>query len=544
MSTTGNHTYASVQNLFSSRLLPDVAQEAELSGLLRTNAAPLDSSHFQSFIASSRYELARYNVDIRTLTAALDKLLSERDVLRVHANKCSSLFAPIRSLPPEILLKIFGCVPQPSESDYSFSSLARTALQQHMERLAKIHLLRLSHVCSHWRTIIMGTPSFWAAIEVNVEHWVIPSMLTRLTRLLEVAIERSGTRPLRLKIRARGLQAAPGLELLSRCSDRWKVVELDISSRFFENLSSARGNFPLLEVLDIHGDSLQNLDIFQVAPRLREVTLWGGVAVEPPSLPWEQLHTLNYKTSSTAELGAFMHLMLRCTGLTAVKFLTDLSLLSLPLALPPATLDLTSLALICSNSHLSSADTVERFSEILDSFTLPHITALSFRMHSPTLLVWTQRSFLALAARSSFRDTVTSLTVYGIMITDIELLLCLADLPQLKVLDIADGPQDHSPDHILVTDALFHGLSQTADVEYLVPRLHIFRFISLFHFTAQALLDVVASRLGSGRPFELELYWHPDRAPALDPGLVRQLDVLRREGQLSYLIEQFDAVRQ
>ncbi|KAJ6564636.1 hypothetical protein B0H19DRAFT_1233464 [Mycena capillaripes] len=546
MSSGGKHTYASVENLFSSRLLPDDAQKTEVSDLVRTNTIPPDSSYFQSIIASSRYELARYNIDIRTLREALDKLLSERDAFRLHADKCSSLFAPIRSLPPEVLLKIFACCSQPSESDYSFISLARIASQQHMERLAKPQLLRLSRVCSHWHTIIMGTPSLWATIEVNLEQWFLPSMAKGLTGLLTVAVERARTCPLRLKIRATSSRyAAPGMDFLARCSNRWQTVEIDISSRVFEDISFTSGNFPLLEALDIRGDYLDNLDIFQVAPRLREVTLRFEGAVAPPPLPWDQLHTLNYETNSSANLCAFMGLILRCTGLTVVKFLINISVLSLPLALPPVNADLTSLAVTLTNRCSSSAHATETFSEIIGSFTLPSVTELSFRANSPLPLSWPQRRFLALAARSSFRDTVTSLALHGIIITDVELLVCLAHLPRLESLAIADVPKpsadDESTDHIVITDGLLHQLTQTADDANLIPRLHIFRFASLFQFAPQALLDVVSSRVESGRtavgPFQLEVHWDPDLAAALDPQIIEQLDALRRRGHISYSVE-------
>ncbi|KAJ6574557.1 hypothetical protein B0H19DRAFT_934429, partial [Mycena capillaripes] len=165
-----SHAYASVKNLFSSSLLPNLSQESELSDLLRTNSVPAEpgplASHIRSVIASSRSEVGRYDINIRTLRAALDKLVSERDILERHAHRCRSVFAPIRSLPPELLLKIFAHCSPDSQLDNPSGTWNRSARREHMEGLAKPHLLRLSRVCSGWHTVVMGSPSLWATIEV------------------------------------------------------------------------------------------------------------------------------------------------------------------------------------------------------------------------------------------------------------------------------------------------------------------------------------------------------------------------------------------
>ncbi|KAJ6551118.1 hypothetical protein B0H19DRAFT_1072885 [Mycena capillaripes] len=99
MSSAGKHPFPSVENLFASRLLPDAAQKAGPSGLLRT-IPPDPSSYCQSVIAFSQYELARYNIDI--------------PMLRLHLGQFG-LF-------PEILLTIFVFHSQSSNSDCPFNS--------------------------------------------------------------------------------------------------------------------------------------------------------------------------------------------------------------------------------------------------------------------------------------------------------------------------------------------------------------------------------------------------------------------------------------
>ncbi|KAJ7088123.1 hypothetical protein C8R44DRAFT_819511 [Mycena epipterygia] len=553
MDAPGNLSSASVGNLFSSGFLPDSACKSHLSDLLRTNSIPPDTSYFRSIIASSPAEISRYEMDILTLRAALDKSVSERDALKLHADRCRSVLAPIRALPPEVLLKIFVLCAQPAESDDTFGSWSRITPRQHMERLAQAHLLQLSCVCSIWRGVVMGTPFLWATIDVNLAEWLLPPNARRLTYLLSAAVDRSGSCPLRLKIRATGqVYETPGLKLLAQCSERWETANLWINSAAFLHLSFAKGKFPLLESIQIHGDTLHALDVFDGAPRLARATLRRSGAGKPPKLPWDNLRTLNYEDGIAADVRAFMSLLHRCTSLSAVHFTElDVSGLSLPLALPPVDSNIDSLGITLRNTRdSSSTHTTQAFSDILRSFTLPCARELHFFMNSLTPLVWPQHDFIAFASRSSFHDTVTSLALQNIIITDVELLDCLKELPHLEILAVADVPNvDHSAfdsqppqaDHIVVTDTLLRQLTWTPDAVCIVPGLRVFCCTSLFDFTTQVLLDFVVSRVHPVQTavarFELQLRWHPEIPPVLDAALSRKLAALQRRGDIWYSFE-------
>ncbi|KAJ7152116.1 hypothetical protein C8R46DRAFT_1228976 [Mycena filopes] len=175
--------YASVENIFSSAFLPDSAGSTELSSLLRSNAVPPDPSYFQAVVASAHWEIARYKIDIRTLKHALDNLLSERDTFDLHVARCSSVLAPVRSLPSEILLRIFASFGGPDDSSDPWNEPPQRKTPEHLQRLAKYELRILSGVCCAWRTIIMGTPSLWTSVEVNFYEWFLPSIARRSTHL-------------------------------------------------------------------------------------------------------------------------------------------------------------------------------------------------------------------------------------------------------------------------------------------------------------------------------------------------------------------------
>ncbi|KAJ7917109.1 hypothetical protein B0H13DRAFT_2444639 [Mycena leptocephala] len=348
-------------------------------------------------------------------------------------------------------------------------------------------------------------------------------MERRLTYLLKVAIERSGAYPLRLNVEAAWpgeISGTPAMAVLGQHSQRWQAANLRINSQTFKTISFTRGNFHLLEALVLHGSFPYQLDIFEGAPRLREVTLRSWRDIEPPRLPWGQLRTLNYEIDTAPCLRELMRLIRRCTTLTAVNFLVDISGLSPQLGLPPVDAHLTCLTIALQNTRIPNSDSTqvtEAFSEIMGTFTLPRIKRLSIRMNSPRPISWPQGQFLTFFTRSSCRETLTSLVLHRMMITDVELLVCLTGLPRLETLAIADVPSvDGSTDHIIVTDALLDELTRTAGTAHLIPHLHVFRFTSLFRFNQQALLDVVNSRVESGRtaagPFGLEEQWYPSPA--------------------------------
>ncbi|KAJ7677920.1 hypothetical protein DFH06DRAFT_1291302 [Mycena polygramma] len=472
---------------------------------------------------------------IWTLREALDKLLAEREAFKLYTAQCSSLFAPIRSLPPEILLKIFAYCSRP----WDFRPPGEVASREHMERLAKAPLPELSKVCSVWRAIIMQTPSLWAAIEINLNEWLLPSVERRARHLLAVAVERTAAYPLQVKVTATSdpYFGDPGMVLLGQCSQRWQTAYLLVNSAAFRAISFTKEAFPLLETLDIHGQFLSRVNIFEVAPRLRHVTLRAYGATEPPSLPWEQLTTFNYESNGSPGLRSFMGLIHRCTSLTAVRLLVNVSRLDPPLALPPVHTDLTCLAITLQNIGDSDwTHAAEEFSEIIGSFTLPSIRKLAIRMNFPRVPTWPQGDFMSFAARSAFRDTVTSLALHNILIADVELLVCLGELAQLESLEIADVPRtdDESTDHVVVTNVLLQQLTDTI----LAPHLHVVRLASLLQFTPQTLLKFLASRVLSGRtaagPFELEVDWNPQLGASPDPELVEQLDALQRTRDIAY----------
>ena len=83
------------------------------------------------------------------------KLVHVATTLKIHQNA----FRPINMLPPEILVEIFHEVyPLPANFPPSIYDYPHTD-----------DLVKISHVCSHWRQTALACPSLWSTIHVT--HW-------------------------------------------------------------------------------------------------------------------------------------------------------------------------------------------------------------------------------------------------------------------------------------------------------------------------------------------------------------------------------------
>ncbi|KAJ7673661.1 hypothetical protein DFH06DRAFT_1172974 [Mycena polygramma] len=151
---------------------------------------------------------------------------------------------------------------------------------------------------------------------------------------------------------------------------------------------------------------------------------------------------------------------------------------------------------------------------LLGGLTLPGLQALTLNScFDEAPLFWPRDDFLAFASRSLFHQKLTKLCLHDMVITADELVECLLEMQVLKELFIQDVP---SKDHVLITDHLLRRLTWTSGPTFLIPRLSSFRFASGHHFDDYTLLDLVESRLVSGRtvmgPFKVVIDWQREVA--------------------------------
>ncbi|KAF8177806.1 hypothetical protein K438DRAFT_1605879, partial [Mycena galopus ATCC 62051] len=95
------------------------------------------------------------------------RLVAERDALQRYCDESRSVAAPVRRLPPEILAEIFTLCSSTSILYCDGTQIIPATYL--VDPVGQPHLMPLLRVCSTWYTIVMGTPSLWANIEVNLE---------------------------------------------------------------------------------------------------------------------------------------------------------------------------------------------------------------------------------------------------------------------------------------------------------------------------------------------------------------------------------------
>ncbi|KAH7872971.1 uncharacterized protein C8R40DRAFT_410539 [Lentinula edodes] len=218
------------------------------------------------------------------------QLLLCRDQQRAHITKLQSTLSSFRRLPPEILLLIF--------------SFALPSWWKGVSMDPSSVIWRISQVCGLWRAIVCESmPYLWSSIEIDC----VGAHEQNLTNtLLELALQRSGSRPLSIRFyfsRKDMSGVLPEsekrcLKLLASQSFRWEAVELQyIPIAALDSLSATvKHRIPLLRWLVVANipvshaaDTPSTAEAFQVAPQLRHFSLSGFFRPSRFYLPWLQL---------------------------------------------------------------------------------------------------------------------------------------------------------------------------------------------------------------------------------------------------------------
>ncbi|KAJ7098220.1 hypothetical protein C8R44DRAFT_356621 [Mycena epipterygia] len=555
------HTKYSYTSPFSSEHVTDPAEGARLHALLRSNCPPPAATDYRLQVPPSLAKVAEYDVEIAKLQVVLDRMVGDRAILQLHADGCLSVYAPIRRLPNEILLNIFDlCCPltRPCCAD---GWQIRT-VEENSDRLAQLHLQQLTQVCYSWRSLVLGTPSLWSTIEMDLGHLPEPpeGYVGQRLEILRSSLQRSAAARLQIYVRVRlrtlvgplSLAEGPVLDLLARHSDRWQTAKIWVDRPdHVKHLAPAKGNLPLLQNLHISG-GIHECDFFEIAPRLTELTLEEPIQTHL-KLPWGQLRTVSYIDLFPEDLTTAFSQLSRCSEMTKLTFQKlyipkDPEVFNLPSFVSDIhTFTITFLL----QTWLPGESPIAN--EILGCITLRRASALHFRC-CDWPLVWPQQTFLSFASRSSLRDTLKSLEIYNMIITAADLLQCLGDLPCLETLLVSDANQYQNtftaaeqPGLFVLDDTLFRGLTWTADSDTcLVPRLHTFDCETYMQFAGDIYLDFIASRLKPGRtaqgPFQTSLIRY--RAEMLNPMLAHRLSEFVRRNELKLRLERDCSTRQ
>ncbi|KAJ7610059.1 hypothetical protein FB45DRAFT_1038100 [Roridomyces roridus] len=382
----------------------------------------------------------------------------------------SSLLAPIRRLPPEILSGILRQPDlHPSVSNGPESAPAYFGGRGTSPILA---------VSCHWRATLLSTPDFWALFSIT-----LPGD-NRVARLFKMYLDRSKQSPLSIEIRARRPGTIhPGiLQQLIESSVRWERLRLTLEPLHLFALSPIRGRLPILSSLEFcvgrAADDLLPMiaqpDYFEIAPRLTRLKL-SLPSDASPLLPLSQLKTLIISSWYNLPLAP------RCPNLRT-------------LSIPGAT------GVFWGNDVPEGLSRVEVSAVELSTFPLmlEFITAPAVQVIDIVAgkAMQTPGAWAAFVQRSACHPHTLRLEEVGI--TSSDLLTFLTLLPSLHTLDL------HNLRPGAITNKLLAPLTEdTGGV--ILPELKNLSISGSYLFSNAALLDLLESRAESLEHVQLRL---------------------------------------
>ncbi|KAJ7237524.1 hypothetical protein B0H12DRAFT_1238143 [Mycena haematopus] len=551
-----------------SSLLPSSARLAELLQLLRQNWSP--ACHHEISVIDTRNaaigaEIKRHETELDNIYTRFWQILEDRDALQRLSELHTGIVTPIRRLPREILAKVFEYAQEPkiwSEDPVPADSWD-FEVNQDLQRVAGGNLVAISQVCTHWRQVVLGTPTLWSNVPLNLRCWTDPVEEFRtsrahdqIVRLLEAALARGKEVPISVEMNAIGESHPVAIRTMATSAHRWRSATFTVDSGMLINLSAVAGNLPLLEtfkmnVLNESPDILADLArLLSSAPRLHTVDFGGPLSVVA-HWPVEQLQCCTFNGLGPEDLQSLVSFMGRLPKSTMLFIELNFE------AIQASPLDLTPVVSPIEDFGISAMEhtghqTHHVLGQIFKALTLPNMQRLYLhgvpRLGKP--VYWPRVEGMRFLHRSESRKSLTSLTLHDVVIAEVELLECLAELPQLLYLFISDHPAQEalpdSPPHHLVTDSLLEKLTprRESSATCLVPNLMIVDFKTLGIFNQEVFLQFALQRTmgraDTGGTFECALLWVPRRACQLSQPIMAILSPWMVAGRLILTSREYD----
>ncbi|KAF9073090.1 hypothetical protein BDP27DRAFT_1319379 [Rhodocollybia butyracea] len=424
--------------------LPDISDRLRGQGIS-------DKNEITNLLQSIDLDMRTISSEILRLQSSILSLRTKRDQLLKLRENAHSLTAPIRSLPTELMGRIFMILCSSVPSNFSTS--------RHKRRLCDAPPFALSAVCSRWRDIVHGTSGMWSNLSLNL----CPSdkESQNVGPPVEFQLERSRDHSLCLDIEmwlhSDSEQEHRLMYTIAEQSHRWQHITIRtgiLTVECYASLASL-GSLPCLQSLRIHqtlmgtsADELPNLSLFKNAPRLRVLSLNCCPAKAHRSaagFPWEQIKELELDAGSQ-------------TIFRVVEFCPNLESLLYTNAhhsrideteghrqpsdvVPQNSQSLSSLSIsLRGNPKLCGYSMLEL---LISSLTAPSLTSITIRSENSTTPKgmfegsWPKAHFTDFLSRS--RCNVTILRLESIPISDKDAIALLELLPLLHNLTIIES---------------------------------------------------------------------------------------------------------
>lgn len=378
------------------------------------------------YIGEEHRLASRTRLDARIIyTAPCVDAVIHQDARTQAIRSRPSIICSIQRIPVELLMEIFLRVPR-TRKPCSVSAP-----------------LLLCQICSIWRAVALRTPGLWSALNILFTE-------LRIDHSLEMAsawLIRSGSAPISISVGLsptnRYIPHNPLIDIVAPHSYRIRDLAVSLPKSFiFALLCLPAGYLDSLEELHLEVTSRISTgclpdanNMLEAAPRLHKLTLFSWDVLQHYSLrlPWSQLTHLTIchipRTSYLLQCLEKCACLLDCTlsfdidggDETATLTKEGSGKATLPM--------LKTLRIIFCEDEVSS---------LLCSLILPNLRHLQI-MCSDTdtdveLCPWSQSTFLALQARSSFE--LVTLSLVRVAIKSEELIMILLNMPSLIRLEL------------------------------------------------------------------------------------------------------------
>ncbi|KAK6996626.1 hypothetical protein R3P38DRAFT_2565267 [Favolaschia claudopus] len=505
-----------------SSWVPTKDHFAYIQTIIRSGEDISDIPSLHTVIGSIQTEVAKRERELEQNRREHKILIKEHNLLSSYAQNCSTLLAPIRRLPRELLAEILGlCC---CHENGSFS----TNPDEELRNVCHRGLRQLAQVCTLWRRSVMGTPKLWSRISIRIKLWSRCSVSPdTLLSMLTFALNKGEQHPLHLRLIATSSysHSALVLALLVSHASRWKNVNMMVDTGLQKTLAGLKGQLHQLQELRLNSVAIES-NVFDYAPRLNKVSVEATSRINClPKLPWGQLASVSYRGKVTTGLIDVFSCLSVASTVTNVEFFLDMLVPSSVALWTPVHSNTQSLTLCFAVEDVAIVD------RVFDSLTLPSLQTFVFAPHEETVPVWAPHAFHSLARRSTFADHLTYLVI-GARISDEQLLDCLAlliNLQKLRVFDYAT--------HVAITDKLLLGLKHSSGRSFVVaPRLELLYMATLLQFTDSIYFDLITSRVngcceGQASPFQVHIRCRPTRKRELSTELLDNIAKLEKEAK-------------
>ncbi|KAJ7176916.1 hypothetical protein C8R46DRAFT_1246095 [Mycena filopes] len=392
--------------------------------------------------------------------------------LFAYISEYSSLLAPIRRLPHDILELIFL-------DPAIYLSLTLSWLRPaRVVDIWNTHLV--AAVSHHWRLVCLNTPRMWSRFDINPLR-LRDSVLPRL----RLCLERSQGATLTIKLdltNGAAQKPAPSMDILNelmKSAERWGQISILLQNSLqIELFTPVRARLHSLHSLQISSEREifgPPTRIFEGAPQLRTLRLGGAATLRSLSIPTHQIDRLSLVASYAEPCYDALSACPNVRDFSTLDCHTDPFAVATPHRCPELT-----------KFTVDGAGTRRNMMGVFNRLTAPNLEALR-------IIGWMQWS-TASAVVPFIRRSAAPLRELELTYTPIgaeNLLALLHATPSLKALRLIGLPPDS------ITDSLIYRLTPASSAELLLPALEHFVLEGTHPFSTDAILRMLERRIAS-----------------------------------------------